>query len=510
MRKLSFKPLRNTIVRHVVMAFIALLRSIYRLLYGLRVEGMQNVPAEGPYILGVDEYSLIGSLLTSLFLGPALLEANRKRRNSTVSYIHEELFTLPIMGSAFKSSAALGFGYIYPLRAAGAGNLALTLLDGYRILSQRGIAMLNPEGDMPWDGRPLPLGQAMAWLGLHTAAPIVPVVGQIGSYDIWPRWQTRPSGRGTLRQIIGKPFKLTDTPQIKITQQDLVEANARIAAEFTRLRYGPGGIREWAGEPVRNGAPIQSPIDLALPSGPVATHPIESRPQVPVMRRGVAQLLWQCPICRTNDALVHEHPRFRTQTVQCAACDTRWELRRVIGHDFRLKVVQGHPEWLGLDMALTTWIDFMRRNFPPEPITATGVDLREEQVYLEAAQVSLVPRPSNPLFDGWQGSEAPLTQPSVRSEIPTWQSIGQGKLLLTNRRLLWQGPQGELSFMLPSVTSVQLWMFNILVVKYGTAHYLFKVSGEVGFKWTAYLDALIAADAERATATHALAARVAV
>ena len=38
------------------------------------------------------------------------------------------------------------------------------------------------------------------------------------------RTLTRPSMRGTLRQTIGKPFRLTDTPRTKITEQELAQA----------------------------------------------------------------------------------------------------------------------------------------------------------------------------------------------------------------------------------------------------------------------------------------------
>ena len=81
---------------------------------------------------------------------------------------------------------------IKPLMPEGAGRLALGLLDGVKVLRAGGLVNINPEGDTTWDGRPLWPGKALAWLALHTAAPIVPALASIGAYDLAPAWSPIP------------------------------------------------------------------------------------------------------------------------------------------------------------------------------------------------------------------------------------------------------------------------------------------------------------------------------
>lgn len=472
---------------------------IFRLLYGFHVEGEENIPSEGPFILALNEYSPV-AMLVSGWISIVLLEKMLSQKpNSTMSYLQEELFAFgyfrEALGSTHEERAQGGFAALTPHAA---GRLALSLLDGYRVLQDDGLVVINPEGDAPWDGRPLPLGKAPAWLGLYTAAPILPALCSVGAYDIWPRWRTLPSLRGKLVLKIGRPFKLCDTPQKRVTDEDIEKASARIQTEFDLVRYGPGGISEWAGPPLRNNAPVEQPIQLRLASGPVALEPATDDTQIPLLKRGVALLLWRCPVCHTNDALSHARPWFRPQTVSCQACDTRWEVRHVPGKDFRLKVVEGAPDLVGLDMALSAWYDETRKDFQPSPISATDVDLLpDEQVYLEVSGASLSPYRPNALFDGWTGREPPQAMLPGRRQLADWESIGEGRLLLTSQRLLWQGSQGELDFTWSSVRAVSLWMINTLAIRYGTAPYRFSLGQEVGLKWLTYAGTLALQAAER-------------
>ena len=55
------------------------------------------------------------------------------------------------------------------------------------MLQQGGGVYVHPERDMPWDVRPMLLWRSLAWLALHSAAPVLPVLSSISTYDIWPR-----------------------------------------------------------------------------------------------------------------------------------------------------------------------------------------------------------------------------------------------------------------------------------------------------------------------------------
>jgi len=94
------------------------------------------------------------------------------------------------------------------------------------------------------------------------------------------------------------------------------------------------------------------------------------------------------------------------------------------------------------------------------------------------------------LFDGWTEREAPQAQPRGPHQLADWASIGEGRLLLTSQRLLWQGPQGELDFVWPSTTAISIFMLNVLGIKYGTAPYRLLLGQEVGLKWLTYAGTL--------------------
>ena len=103
----------------------------------------------------------------------------------------------------------------------------------------------------------------------------------------------------------------------------------------------------------------------------------------------------------------------------------------------------------------------------------------------------------NALLDGWTGREPPQAQPRGQPPAADWPSVGEGQLLLTSHRLLWQGPPGELDFMWPSMRAVSLFMLNTLGIQYGTAPYQFKLGPEVGLKWLTYAGTLAGQAAER-------------
>jgi hypothetical protein len=203
--------------------------------------------------------------------------------------------------------------------------------------------------------------------------------------------------------------------------------------------------------------------------------------------RKLALLLWRCPVCLTNDALVHEHHLGRKDSLRCRACGTQWVVRRVQGRDFRPKVVKGPRDLVGLEMALTTWYDEMKRDFQPSPIPASGLELEPgEELYLKTGRVKLIAYPSNSLLGGWTGREPPQGSILKRSEAGRFEDLGTGELLLTNRRLVWEGPQGGLDFWWQHVTDVNLRLFFLMRINYGLTPYRFQFTQDSGLKWLTY------------------------
>ncbi|MFN2220857.1 MAG: hypothetical protein ACK2UA_19770 [Anaerolineae bacterium] len=456
---------------------------LLRLFYRFRIDGQENVPPDGPFIVWLTEPNLFGMILSGMVSIKVLKEEMLRNSNNTVSYMQEELFRFSFFKKALENpeEGASSTANYRPLVPHAAGQLALGLMDGYRVLLNKGIVVINPEGDAPYDGRPLPIGRGLPWLALRTAAPILPILTSVGAYDAWPRWQAFPSLRGRIGIPVSKPFKLVEEPLAQVGPEDMAWADARLRQEFEK-RYGPDGLEGWAGPILRDGVPVKGPVKLELPSKPLAAvEPQDLAARA--MTRGVVQLLFECPVCRTQESLVQTR-RFRwPKNVSCQACGTRWELQRVPEHDFRMKVVEGPPDLIGLDMPLTTWYDEMMANFRPRVIDVSGIDLLpDEVVHLQKSDVALLPYLPNPLFEAWTEREPPK-RTKGRREYASWSSIGEGQLLLTSHRLLWQGHDRELDFMWSSVNAISAYMMNILAIRYGGAMYRFDLGNALLLKW---------------------------
>jgi hypothetical protein len=473
----------------------------FRLLYGFRAEGLGNVPAEGPFILVIREPGLPGVVVAAWITIRVRLKVLGRRQDKFMSFMQESLFVLPYFRKLLQTQELGRYG---ALLTHSTGPLALSLLDGYRVLREGGIVSLNPLGEGAWDGRPSPTGHSVAWLGLHSAAPVVPAVCSIGAYDIWPRWRMWPSLRGQLTLKIGRPFRLCESPQTSLSHQDLVGASAHLGAELERLCYGEKGVSGWMGQPRQHGLPVEQPLEIRTTANLAGLRQVRGKTiepggkQVALWKRGISQLLWRCPICCANDALIQKRRWLRSQVVYCQACETRWELYRIVGRDFRLKLVVGPTSLVGLEMALSQWYDEMKRDFQPMPIPISGLELMPgEETYLEAEPVTLLPYQPSTLFEGWTKRLAPRSQVPDRQELAGWASLGKGRCVLTSQRMVWQGPQGELDFEWASITAVYLWLVNTLGINHGTARYRMELEQEVGLKWLTYMGTLAQQAAER-------------
>jgi hypothetical protein len=482
------RPLRSGLAWKIVEWPWDIGAGLARLFYGFRFVGKERIPREGPAIIWLNEMNPFGPVICGWIIVKGMGEVFTEVGDENVFYTHhEDLFTFKPFRKIWESqvnrkdAGVTNRPLTRPLSPASAGQLALGLLDGYRVLMNKGFAVVNPEGDAPWDGRPLPIGRSLPWWALRTAATIVPIFSPTSVYDSWPRWQALPYRGGHWVLEVGQPFKLCDEPLQDVTPEDMARADARLRQVFA-TRYGPRGISDWAGPILRHGAPVEGPVEIETPTGPLAAVPPPD-PKVKLSALGVPTLLHQCPVCGTNDALLHKQGRRWPQTVSCQACGTRWEFRRVISHDFRLKVVAGPEELVGLEMPLCYWYDEMRRKWQPKPIHVPGVELLpDEVVYLEKCGVSLAPHHPNPLFEEWGEREAPKRQVGSH-EWGDWQSIGDGQLLLTNQRLLWRGEERELDFMWPSVTAINIFMTSTLGIRYGAAWYRFRLGNARQLQW---------------------------
>lgn len=497
-----FRKIEATIVRWLVAAPWYVFVFFFRIFYGFRLENRKRIPKEGPFILILKEPGIIGLFTTGYtsitIITPMIL---KDPPTPAISFMQDLLFHMPYFSKLRDINER--YGWQLDVRAliphGGGGPIALGLLDALHILRDRGIVVMNPEGDMRWDGLPMTIGKGAAWMGLHSAAPIVPALCTIGAYEIWPVWRLRPFPRGRVSVRVGEPFKVSETPLEKITDEDLDAATERIQKIYNELTYGEGGVEAWVGPILHSGKTIEEPPSLQPPENLLTREKWKHDPsEVSVAMKGVSGLLWRCPICFTNDSLFHRRPLFRTNTVKCQACETVWNLSAKAGNDFRMRIVAGQPEWIGLDMPLSTWYAKMKEDFRPVPIQTAGIDLMDdEEVYLEAAYANLEPHAPNELFSGWSEKEVPSSQPRGVQELGDWDSIGVGRLLLTNRKLLWKNEQRELDLFWPKTTAIHNWGINTLGIRYGSARYRFTLGSEAGIKWLSYAGAMAQKAAEQ-------------
>lgn len=467
--------------------------ALFRLLYGFRVIGEENFPRKGPFILNLNEYSLPAMLVSgwiSIVLQQRVMETTP---DAIQSYMMEELWSFGYFSSVPKQ----GDSPLKPLMPQGAGRLALGLLDGIKALKAGGQVTLNAEGDGTWDGRPLMPGKALAWLGLHSAAPIVPALASIGSYDLGPFWRMIPRLSGRMTLNIGKPFKLVDEPMTIVTPDDIEEARIRIFGELNRVRFLPGSMEDWAGPPKKNGVPVNGDLVLKPAHAPVIPWPDADKEHKKVWRRGVAQLLWRCPMCKTEGSILHKYRIFGGEgRVRCRACGTCWKLKRIYQHDFRMIVQRGHPDMVGLDLPLSMWYDKAREGFELKPIAASGVNLRlDEELYLALDDVKLSAYRPSPLYDGMRSGEAPASVQRGAREYADHEVLGEGRLLVTSERLIWQGPEAELYFVWPKFTAANMFM-TTLYVRYGPAPYRFDTGQQIPLRTINYVGTLAKRAAE--------------
>jgi len=198
----------------------------------------------------------------------------------------------------------------------------------------------------------------------------------------------------------------------------------------------------------------------------------------------IPTLLWRCPLCATNDALIHIERRFRADIVRCRHCQAEWHLRRVVGDNFYLKLLS-----TGDERSITAWYDVMKATLRLEPVCDPAITLDAgETLYLASGPAELIAEESDPLFfsalSGYDAAQ--LDKQEVGGK-----SGGQGRLLLTNRRLIWQNEGCTTAWPLARLNSAYAFlnygvMFMIEMRLY-TVHFM----EESLLKWVTYV-ALVA------------------
>ena len=140
-------------------------------LFHLQVEGLDKIPAEGPFILSPNHQSFLD--------GPVVVACLPWRTMRDTFYVG----TSEIFGSSIMRRIAESFRLIVIDPDA---NLVPAMRAGAYGLRNHGVLVLFPEGERSIDGPPKTFKKGAAILAINTQCPVVPVAIE-GFYEAWPR-----------------------------------------------------------------------------------------------------------------------------------------------------------------------------------------------------------------------------------------------------------------------------------------------------------------------------------
>ena len=228
------------------------LGPIVKLLWRPWVEGIENIPADGPVILAPNHLSFMDSLFMPLVI-----------KRPVVFLGKSDYFDKWYVSWFFKGVNVI------PVRREGgeAGEAALNA--GCEQLAKGRAVAIYPEGTRSPDGRLYRGKTGVARMALRAGCPVVPV-GLIGTYEVQPHDKKLPRVRGVRVGVrFGRPLdfsryagkeddrfvlrSVTDEivyELMLLTGQEYVdEYAAKVKAQIERAADGPAAEREK--EPLR-------------------------------------------------------------------------------------------------------------------------------------------------------------------------------------------------------------------------------------------------------------------
>ena len=199
----------------------AVLGPIMRLMFRPQVEGVEQIPGDGPVILAGNHLTFIDSIVLPIVT---------KRQ---VFFIGKDEY---VTGKGFKGRLMAwfftGVGMI-PVDRDGASGGVAALMTGRRILEEGKIFGIYPEGTRSPDGRLYRGRTGIARLTLMTGAPVVPFA-MIGTDKLQPGGKGFPRpGKVTVR--FGAPMEFSRYDGMDRDRYVLRAVTDSVMAEVMRL-----------------------------------------------------------------------------------------------------------------------------------------------------------------------------------------------------------------------------------------------------------------------------------
>jgi len=181
----------------------------------LRIEGLENLPKEGPFLLLPNHQSALDAPLLQSFC-PREMHTMTK----STQFIHPFYrWILPRIGA-------------FPVRRYRVD--ALAVRQALRILREGRPVCIYPEGERTWDGRLQPLRRGALRLMLAVDVPVIPC-GLEGLFDLWPRWSRWPHRGVHVTVRFGRPLPLGPFPDRASREAFLPEAERLLREALLEL-----------------------------------------------------------------------------------------------------------------------------------------------------------------------------------------------------------------------------------------------------------------------------------
>lgn len=173
----------------------------FKVLFRLRVVGLENVPRHGPGLVCSNHCSYLDPMLAAVALPRKLYSVSRK-----------EMYEQRLLGPFIRRLGAVRID-----REALADKGALQAM--LAIMDHGDLCLIYPEGTRSADGKLQAPHNGAAFLAVKSGAPVLPMA-VIGAYECWPRQRKFPRlGPITLR--IGEPVIYQLPPERQSRKEDL-------------------------------------------------------------------------------------------------------------------------------------------------------------------------------------------------------------------------------------------------------------------------------------------------
>lgn len=200
----------------------------FRLFTRLTVEGVENLPAEGGFLLLPNHQSAMDPFLVQGFC-PRPIHSMTKS-TQFASPVHR--WVMPRI---------LGF----PVRRYRIDPQAVRMV--LRLLAEGRAVCIYPEGERTWDGSLQQFRHGTLRVMLHAGVPVVPC-GVEGTWDFWPRWRRGPRLRTPIAVRFGEPLRFGPFATRRERDAAIPEAERILRERLLELsgesRWRPGGADE--------------------------------------------------------------------------------------------------------------------------------------------------------------------------------------------------------------------------------------------------------------------------